>query len=167
MKSSVSGFGLLAAAMLLLAGCVSEPNSNGSQLDDGLEQALVLRVIDGDTVELEDGRVVRYLGIDTPETVHPEKPIECYGPESTERNRELVEWKVVDLQSDVIDKDSYGRLLRYVFEGGTFVNGVLVWEGYASAKSYGEELRLYQTLVQLQRSSEELGAGLWTQCPRG
>ena len=167
LKSSVSGFGLLAAAMLLLAGCVSEPNSNDSQLDDGLEQALVLRVIDGDTVELEDGRVVRYLGIDTPETVHPEKPIECYGPESTERNRELVEGKVVDLQSDVIDKDSYGRLLRYVFEGGTFVNGVLVWEGYAYAKSYGEELRLYQTLVQLQRSSEELGAGLWSQCPRG
>ena len=118
-------------------------------------------------MELEDGRGGRYLGIDTPETVHPNKPIECYGPESTDRNRELVEGKVVDLQSDVIDKDSYGRLLRYVFEGGTFVNGVLVWEGYAYAKSYGEELRLYQTLVQLQRSSEELGAGLWSQCPRG
>ena len=121
-------------------------------------------MIDGDTVELEDGRVVRYLGIDTPETVHPNKPIECYGPESTDRNRELVEGKVVELQSDAIDKDPYGRLLRYVFEGGTFVNGVLVWEGYAYARSYGEELRLYQTLVQLQRSSEEMDMGLRSEC---
>ena len=167
MKSSVSVLSLLAATVLLLVGCLSDPATDKPQLNDGLERAFVLRVIDGDTVELEDVRVVRYLGIDTPETVHPEKPIECYGPESTERNRELVEGKVVDLQSDVIDKDSYGRLLRYVFEGGTFVNGVLVWEGYAYAKSYGEELRLYQTLVQLQRSSEELGAGLWSRCPQG
>ena len=157
----------MAVAILLLAGCLSEPDSNDSRLNDGLDRALVLRVIDGDTVELEDGRVVRYLGIDTPETVHPDKQIECYGPESTDRNRELAEGKIVELQMDVIDKDSYGRLLRYVFEGGTFVNGVLVWEGNAYAKSYGEELRLYQTLVQLQRSSEELGAGLWSQCPRG
>ncbi len=62
------------------------------------EEAVVVRVIDGDTIELEDGRRVRYIGIDTPETVHPEKDVECYGPEATARNRELVEGKNVELQ---------------------------------------------------------------------
>ena len=65
----------------------SGDDSNDSPFNDGPEQALVLRVIDGDTVELEDGRVVRYFGIDIPETVHPNKPVECYGPESADRNR--------------------------------------------------------------------------------
>ena len=62
-----------------------------------MERAKVIRVIDGDTVELENGERVRYLGIDTPETVHPEKPVECFGTEATERNKELVEEKTVEL----------------------------------------------------------------------
>ena len=128
------------------------------------KEALVVRVIDGDTVELENGDRVRYLGIDTPETVHPDKPIECYGPEATERNKELVEGKVVSLLQDGPDRDGYDRLLRYVFVDGTFVNGDLVWGGYAFARSYGDVPLFSQTLVQLERSAREGERGLWKAC---
>ena len=128
------------------------------------EDVLVVRVIDGDTVELENGDRVRYLGIDTPETVHPDKPVECYGSEATERNKELVEGKMVSLLQDGPDRDGYDRLLRYVFIDGTFVNGDLVWGGYAYARSYGDSPSLYQTLVQLERSAREGRRGGWGKC---
>ena len=107
---------------------------------------------------------MRYLGIDTPETVHPEKPVQCYGPEASERNKELVEGKAVSLLRDGADRDVYGRLLRYVFVDGTFVNGELVWGGYAYARSYGDAPSLYQTLVQLERSAREGRRGGWGNC---
>ena len=122
----------------------------------------MVRVIDGDTVELENGERVRYLGMDTPETVHPSKPVECYGPEASERNKDLVEGKTVRLLQDGPDRDSYDRLLRYV--DGTFVNGDLVWGGYAYASSYGDAPLLYQTLVQLERSTRKGDRGLWQVC---
>ena len=134
---------------------------NGLQL---FEEVLISRVIDGDTVELENGERVRYLGIDTPETVHPSKPVECYGPEASERNKELVEGKIVTLMRDGPDTDQYDRLLRYVFVDGTFVNGDLVWGGYAYARSYGDTPLFYQTLVQLERSAREGERGLWEIC---
>ena len=134
---------------------------NGSET---FEEALVVRVIDGDTVELENGERVRYLGIDTPETVHPDKPVECFGPEASERNKELVEGKKVRLLQDGPDRDSYDRLLRYVFVGGIFVNGDLVWGGYAYARSYEDTPLFYQTLVQLERSAREGDRGLWKAC---
>ena len=129
------------------------------------EEALVARVIDGDTVELENGDRVRYLGIDTPETVHPNKPVECYGPEAYERNKGLVEGKRVRLLKDSSDRDAYDRLLRYVFVDGILVNGDLVWGGYAYARSYGDNAMFYQTLVQLERSAREGERGLWAACP--
>ena len=127
-------------------------------------KAKLIRVIDGDTVELENGDRVRYLGIDTPETVHPDKPVECYGPEASDRNKELVEGKVVSLLQDGRDRDDYDRRLRYVFIDGTFVNGDLVWGGFAYARSYAEVPLLYQTLVQLERGAREAERGLWKAC---
>ena len=159
-------FVLLVGLLLpLLQGCQPSTGEAEDTQQSRLESAAVTRVIDGDTIELENGEIVRYLGIDTPETVHPEKSVECYGPEATERNRQLVEGTIIELQPDGPDRDSYGRLLRYIFTDGTFVNGVLVWEGYAYARSYGGNLRLYQTLVQLERSAREQNRGLWHGCP--
>ena len=135
--------------------------TNGTR---AFEEALVVRVIDGDTVELENGDRVRYLGIDTPETVHTDKPVECYGPEASQRNKELVEGKMVRLLKDGPDRDDYGRFLRYVFVDDTFVNGDLVWGGYAYARSYGDVPLFYQTLVQLERSAREGERGLWEAC---
>ena len=84
----------------------------------GLEDALVIRVIDGDTIDvLIGGREfrVRYIGIDTPETVDPRQPVECFGREASERNRRLVWGKAVGLERDVSETDRFGRLLRYVW----------------------------------------------------
>ena len=96
--------------------------------------------------------------------MHPSKPVECYGPEASERNKELVEGKIVTLMRDGPDTDQYDRLLRYVFVEGMFVNGELVWSGHAYSRSYGDELMLYQTLVKLERSAREGKRGLWEAC---
>ena len=89
--------------------------------NENLQQEKVTRVIDGDTIELETGQKVRYIGINTPETVDPRKPAECFGRESSEKNKELVEGKIVELEKDISETDKYQRLLRYVY-----VDGVLV-----------------------------------------
>lgn len=119
------------------------------------ERALVVRVIDGDTVELANGRHVRYLGIDTPETG------DAFSVEATARNIELVEGKVVELISGRRDVDEYGRLLRYVFVDGTFVNTELVSEGLATALIFDPDDRYSQVIVQLEQYAKIRKQGLW------
>jgi len=119
------------------------------------EQALVTSVIDGDTVELADGRRVRYLGIDTPELGEP------YADEATARNKELVEGKTIELQRGDRDQDEYGRLLRYVYVDGIFVNAELVAEGYATAYIFNPDDRYSQILVQLEQYAKMRERGLW------
>ena len=79
--------------------------------------------MDGDTIELSNGEKVRYIGINTPETKDPRKIVECFGKESYEYNKKLVEGKEVALEKDVSDKDKYGRLLRYVWIEEKMING--------------------------------------------
>jgi len=119
------------------------------------EQALVTSVIDGDTVELADGRRVRYLGIDTPESG------EYYAEEATARNKELVEGKTVELQRGDRDQDEYGRLLRYVYVDGVFVNAELIAGGYAKAYIFEPDDRYSQILVQLEQYAKMRERGLW------
>jgi len=157
-------FAAVFVSAIALAGCQRQDSPIPTAMITPFEVATVLRVIDGDTVELENGERVRYLGIDAPETIHPEKPVQCYGPEASERNKELVQGKAVGLLRDGTDRDAYGRLLRYVFVDGAFVNGDLVWGGYAYARSYGDDPSLYQTLVQLERAAREERRGLWLAC---
>ena len=125
---------------------------------------LVTFVADGDTILLESGESVRYLGVDAPETNHPSRGLECFGLEATERNRELVDGKYVRLEEDQTDRDRYGRLLRYVFVDGEFVNAVLVEEGYAFSSYYPPDTKYYHELVILELDAEEEGRGLWTAC---
>jgi len=126
--------------------------------DDSIyEQALVTSVIDGDTVELADGRRVRYLGIDTPESG------EYYAEEATARNKELVEGKTVELQRGKRDQDEYGRLLRYVYIDGVFVNAELIVQGYATAYIFDPDDRYSQILVQLEQYAKMKNRGLWSQ----
>ena len=97
----------------------------------------VSRVIDGDTIELAGGEHLRYIGIDTPEEVDPRKPVQCFATEAAERNKELVEGKDVVFYKDVSERDRYGRLLGFVYlPDGTFVNRMLVSEGYAFSYAY-------------------------------
>ena len=123
-----------------------------------IERAKVTVVIDGDTIEIEGGETVRYIGIDTPETD------ECYGPEATEANRELVEGKEVILIRDIENRGKYDRLLRYVIADGRFVNAELVRLGYAEPRSYGESVMFQQVLTLFGRYAMEQKVGLWGQC---
>ena len=137
----------LVVAVLLLS-CIPATES----------QVKVVRVIDGDTIEIAGGAHVRYIGMDTPET-YPK--VEFYGPEAKAKNIELVEGKLVTLEKDVSDTDKYGRLLRYVYADGVFVNGELVRLGYAEAVSYPPDTRYRWQLEQLEKEAKAAKRGLW------
>jgi len=121
-------------------------------------QVKVVRVIDGDTIEIAGGAHVRYIGMDTPET-YPK--VEFYGPEAKAENIELVEGKLVTLEKDVSETDKYGRLLRYVYVDGVFVNGELVRLGYAEAVSYPPDTRYQWQLEQLEKEAKAAKLGIW------
>jgi len=126
---------------------------------------LVTRVIDGDTIEIEGGKRVRYIGIDTPEITSTD----CYGAEATRRNKELVLGKRVDLEKDVSETDRYGRLLRYVYvmaEKGTRieVNKTLVQEGYAQASTYPPDISHQIEFKNAEQQARDRGGGLWGKC---
>jgi len=133
----------------------------------GRTPAQVVRVIDGDTiVVLIDGleHRVRYIGIDTPETVDPRLPVECFGREASERNRELVEGRTVELEKDVSETDFFGRLLRYVWVNGEMVNATLVGEGYAVLVTYPPDVKYQELFLELQGQARAEGQGLWSAC---
>jgi len=125
----------------------------------------VQRVVDGDTIILENKETVRYLGIDTPELHHPSIGAECGGLEASEKNQEILAGKRVRLVSDVTDRDSYGRLLRYVFtEDGTFVNYELIRDGYGQVFEMQPDRMLTNTFTQAQMDAKKEGSGLWKTC---
>ena len=121
-------------------------------------QVRVVRVIDGDTIEIASGAHVRYIGIDTPET-YPQ--VEPFGLEAKAKNIELMEGKLVTLERDVSDTDKYGRLLRYVYVDGLFVNGELVRLGYAEAVSYPPDTRYQWQLELLEAEAKTAKRGIW------
>ncbi len=132
---------------------------------------LVARAIDGDTIELENGEKVRYIGIDTPETKHPNKAVQCFGREAFEKNKELVEGKYIRLQRDVSERDKYGRLLRYVYvvdidsNEEMFINAELVSKGYAHALTYPPDVKFQEIFLDGQNYAREHKLGLWGGCP--
>jgi len=146
----------------------ANPSRLHTSMPDNSESALVTRVIDGDTVEVSlsgESQTVRYIGIDTPETKHPNKPIECFGPEASQFNEELVAGKQVLLEEDVTDKDRYGRLLRYVWiEGVGLVNQVLVENGYARVSTYPPDVKYESLFIAAESSAQADGIGRWGAC---
>jgi micrococcal nuclease len=124
----------------------------------------VVRVIDGDTIEvaMEAGIArVRYIGVDTPETVHPSRPVECFGYEAAVKNRSLVEGKWVRLERDVSDVDRYGRLLRYVYVDDELVNLTLIREGYASVVTYPPDVKYADAFLAAEQVARAAESGLW------
>lgn len=134
-------------------------------------QLLVKRVIDGDTIELDNGDKVRYIGIDTPETLDPRKPVQCFGKNASAKNKELVEGKPVWLVKDITDKDKYGRLLRYVYlgdpdqESSVFVNLELVKQGFAHSSTYPPDIKFQELFLAAQAEARDANRGLWNSCP--
>ncbi len=132
------------------------------------ETATVTRVVDGDTLVVDiAGQVerVRLIGVDTPETVHPNKPVEYFGKEASAFTKRMVEGETVRLESDPQNpnRDRYNRLLRYVYlPDGTCLNAEIIRQGYGFAYvkyafSRMEEYRL------LERAARKEGRGLWHQ----
>ena len=143
----------------------------------GFEAARVTRVVDGDTIEVtitgrtegagagraEVGRSydVRLLGIDTPESVKPDSPVECFGPEASDAATALLEGREVRLVDDVEEVDGFGRLLRYVYVEEELANARLVANGYAKALIYEPNVRHANLLLGLQRGARAAELGLW------
>jgi len=128
------------------------------------QYGVVSRVVDGDTIVLEDGRKVRYIGIDTPESVHPTTPVECYALEAKLANEELVLNKRVRLEKDVTDTDRYHRLLRYVYIDDISVNEYLVENGFARALFYKPDTKYEEDIFALQVDAQKQLRGLWGAC---
>lgn len=167
-------------ALLLLAGVVlggvSLPSWLGGTSGDaptpgGTATAVVERVIDGDTIVVRlDGRDerVRYVGIDTPETVKPDAPVECYGPAAHDLNARLLDrdGDRVTLRFDRELRDRYGRLLAYVYRAsdGLFVNAQLVRAGAARTLPISPNTAHAAELATLQRDAAGADRGLWGSC---
>jgi micrococcal nuclease len=165
MRSALPWLALAAAvaALLIGRGHGSSTPARGSTL-----HARVLRVVDGDTIQvrLDGGAVerVRYIGIDTPESVKPGTPVQCFAKKASHFNESLVEGRAVTLRLDAEQRDRYGRLLAYVYAGPTFVNRVLVARGYARTLTIPPNVAHAGEFAHLARRARQDGMGLWRAC---
>jgi micrococcal nuclease len=132
--------------------------------------ATVSRVVDGDTVVVDIGgtsETLRLIGIDTPETVKPNAPVECFGPEASAHTKHLLpKGTLVRLERDVEARDDYGRLLVYVYlaSDGTFVNLQLVQQGFATLLTFPPNLAHTDDFVAAARTAQQADLGLWAGC---
>ena len=157
---------LAIAIVVLVAGSEDEP---GSEPGDpaGSVSVTVTRVVDGDTVEVSlDGETedVRYIGVDTPESVAPGEPVECFGKRASRFNQGLVEGETVRLRFDHERRDRYGRLLAYVHLGPLLVNAELVRRGYARTLAIPPNTGRAELFSRLQQQAGDAGRGLWAAC---
>jgi len=161
---------LLLGALALAALAVWRPA--GGALPGGRGPAgegVVTRVVDGDTVHVALGghdETVRYIGIDTPESVKPDTPVQCFAEAASAANRRLVAGQEVRVAYDVEQRDRYGRLLAYVYRlrDGAFVNAQLVRDGYARTLTIPPNVRFAGEFAALARRAQERRRGLWRAC---
>jgi micrococcal nuclease len=162
-RSSIGSAVLFAAiALLVLRPWEEDPNSGPSS-----SAALVTRVVDGDTIEARiDGEAedIRLIGIDTPETVKPDTPVQCFGPRASHFSKRLLEGRRVRLVFGVERRDVYGRLLAYVYLGRRFVNPILVRRGLARSLTIPPNDRFEPLFRRLELGAARAGRGLWGAC---
>jgi micrococcal nuclease len=170
--------------LLLLASCASRPvlldvqaPATLPQEPGGYESATVTRVVDGDTIEATVTSItpgpgagqtqvgqnydIRLVGIDTPESVKPGTPVQCFAHEASDATKALLDGQDVTLVKDVEETDRYGRLLRYVYLGDEMANARLVANGYAHAYTYPPDVRHADLFVQLEGEARDNNRGLW------
>jgi micrococcal nuclease len=144
----------------------------------GHEAAVVTRVVDGDTIVVEvtdrskgpgAGRAqvgeeykIRLIGIDTPESVDPRSPVECFGAEASEAATALLEGAEVRMVKDVSETDRFDRLVRYIYLDEEMANARLVVNGYASAYTYPPDVRHSELFVELEQEARDGERGLWS-----
>lgn len=139
-------------------GCLAE----APQPPKDARRVTVRRVVDGDTVELADGTKTRLIGINTPETVDPRKPVEAYGKEASAYTKQALEGKEVILSPGRQPQDKYGRQLAWLWlTDGSFFNALLVRDGYAQVSTYADNPDHAELLLACQREAREQARGLW------
>lgn len=176
---------LLIAIFVLFSGCeghqvvlTEQATPTFAEEPGGHEEATVVRVVDGDTIVVRIGQriqgagagvaeigqeyPVRLIGIDTPESVRPGTPVECFGREASSAAKALLEGRTVRLVKDVEETDRYDRLLRYVYIEEEMANARLVVNGYATAYTYPPNVRHSDLFVELEREAREGDRGLWS-----
>lgn len=158
---------LIGMFLVLLTACAPSPSPDGRLIggppvSDEAVKVKVTRVVDGDTFEIDDGRKVRMIGINTPESVDPRRAVEYYGKEASRYTKSLMEGKEVFLLEGTTPEDRYGRILGWVWlSDGTFVNGDLIYQGYAQVYTFADNPEHANYLLTLQRDAREAGRGLW------
>lgn len=130
----------------------------------------VVRVIDGDTVRVRLGnqtRTVRYIGVDTPESVKPGEPVQCFAKSASEFNRRLMSGRRVRLRFGPERFDRYGRLLAYIHIKGRerSVNAVIVARGYGRVLTIAPNTEHTGAYTRLEQRARRRGLGLWSACP--
>jgi micrococcal nuclease len=159
----------LALLAVVLAVLVAHARRGGDATAGAFGEARVVRVVDGDTISVVlDGREerVRYIGIDTPESVKPGTPVQCFAERASAANARLVAGRRVRLVADVEQRDRYGRLLAYVYResDGAFVNAALVRDGFARTLTIPPNVAHAAEFAGLARGARRAGRGLWRAC---
>jgi micrococcal nuclease len=148
-------------------------SGGGDEVNRASLSGRVTRVVDGDTVKVRlangrGNRTVRYIGVDTPESVKPGEPVQCFAEQASAFNDKIVTGRRVRLRVGRERTDRYGRLLAYVYvEGGNvrFINEELVRRGYARTLEIPPNTDFAERFRKLQRSAQREHRGLWAACP--
>jgi micrococcal nuclease len=162
----------LFAALAFAGGCEKKGrrDSDSAPVPGATEVARVVRVIDGDTIRVRVGErteTIRYIGLDTPETVKPGAPVECFGKRASAFNRRLVADRRVRLRIGAEPRDRYGRTLAYVYllgPGKRFVNATLVARGYGRVLTIPPNSAQAPAFRRLERRAKRRRLGLWRAC---
>ena len=157
---------LVLAAAVLLRPWEGEPFAGGDP--PRAAEAFVVRVVDGDTFEARIGdgvEDVRLIGVDTPETVKPGEPVQCFGPQASRFAHRGLEGRPIRLVFGVERRDTYGRLLAYAYIGHRFVNAELLRRGLARTLTIPPNTRHSALFERLQLRAARSGRGLWGACP--
>jgi micrococcal nuclease len=166
----------IAVVLIALAFSRCGTGDDGSAEPGGPVSVRVTHVVDGDTIDVAmpdgDEETVRYIGIDTPETVKPDTPVQCGGPRAHGVNERLVGGRTVTLRFDAERRDVYGRLLAYVYLTGAghggrplFVNAELVRRGLARTLTIPPNDSFAELFARLAARAGVEGRGLWGRCP--
>jgi micrococcal nuclease len=144
----------------ILAGCSPATVSSSS----GREKAKVVKIVDGDTFEVEIGgkkEKIRLIGVDTPETKKPNTPIMYYGKEASDYTKKRLDQKTIELEWDVDKYDQYKRMLAYVWIGDELFNRTLVQEGYARIATFPPNVKYVELFKKDQEDARKKEKGLW------
>jgi micrococcal nuclease len=162
---------LVLVLVIAVAAAAGVLRTGGEEADGpgAASEAAVVRVVDGDTIAVRlRGRAerVRYIGVDTPESVKPGTPVQCFAHAAAAENARLVAGERVRLVRDVEARDRFGRLLAYVYRvrDGRFVNAELVRRGYARTLTIPPNVRFADRFAGLARAARAAGRGLWSAC---